>query len=149
MFKGHYQPRLPLWGYEMDDAPVAMEKKINAAVNHGVNAFIFDWYWYDGKPFLESTLNNGFLKADNNEKMNFYLMWANHDVPGNMWNHFGYKTDSLIWEGTIDWDNYQIIVDRIITNYFLQPNYLRIDNKPVFSIFSVQNLVKRFNGIRS
>jgi hypothetical protein len=146
-FEGHYQPRVPLWGYEMDDDPVAMEKKIEAATDHGVNVFIFDWYWYDGGPFLESTLNNGFLKAANKDKMDFYLMWANHDVPGNMWNHFRYKTDSLIWEGTIDQDNYKIIVDRIIKNYFSQPNYFRIDGEPVFSIFSLQNLAKSFNGL--
>jgi hypothetical protein len=24
-------------------------------------------------------------------------MWANHDVPGNMWNNFRYKTDSLFY----------------------------------------------------
>ena len=91
-FKGHYQPRVPLWGYEMGDDPVAMEKKINAAANHGVNVFIFDWYWYDGGPFLESTIN-GFIKANNKDRMKFYIMWANHDVPGNMWNHYRYKTD--------------------------------------------------------
>jgi hypothetical protein len=102
-FDGHYQPRIPLWGYVMDDDPVAWEQKINAATDHGVNVFIFDWYWYDGKPYLEETVDSGFLKAGNNKKMKFYLMWANHDVPGNMWNHYRYKTDSLLWQGEVDW----------------------------------------------
>ncbi len=75
-FEGHYQPKVPLWGYEMDDDPKVMEKWIDAATDHGINTFIFDWYWFDDGPFLESTLNNGFLKAANREKMNFYLMWA-------------------------------------------------------------------------
>jgi len=57
-FKGHYQPRVPLWGYEMGDDPAAMEKKINAAADHGVNVFLFDWYWYDESPFLESTMES-------------------------------------------------------------------------------------------
>lgn len=146
-FKGHYQPRVPLWGYEMEDDPLAMEKKIDAATDHGVNVFIFDWYWYDGKPFLEEAVNDGFLKSRNNNKMKFYLMWANHDVPGNMWNHYRYKTDSLIWQGKVDWDNFKIIVDRVIKQYFKQPNYFKIDGEPVFSIFSVSNLVQSFNGI--
>jgi hypothetical protein len=146
-FEGHYQPRLPLWGYEMDNDPVAVKKKIKAAIDHGVNVFIYDWYWYDGKPFLESALNDGFLKAKNNEKMNFYIMWANHDVPGNMWNHYRYKSDSLIWNGLIDWENYKIIVDRIIRQYFIQPNYFKINDEPVFSIFSISNLVLSFNGL--
>jgi hypothetical protein len=65
-----------LWGYELDDQPEVMEKWIDAATDHGINVFIFDWYWYDGAPFLESSLNNGFLKAKNNEKMLFYVMWV-------------------------------------------------------------------------
>jgi hypothetical protein len=146
-FKNHYQPRLPLWGYKMDDDPEAMEQKIEAAANHGVNVFIFDWYWYDGGPFLESTLDNGFLKAGNHDQMQFYLMWANHDVPGNMWNHFRYHSDSLIWTGDVDWENYRIIVERVIKKYFNQPNYFKINGKPVFSIFSIQNLVRSFRGL--
>lgn len=60
-FEGHYQPKVPLWGYEMDDDPEVMGKWIDAATDHGVNVFIFDWYWCNEGPFLESTLNNGFL----------------------------------------------------------------------------------------
>jgi hypothetical protein len=85
-FEGHYQPKVPLWGYEPDDDPKVMERWIDAATDHGVNVFIFDWYWFDEGPFLESSLNNGFLKAKNNEKMKFYVMWANHDVSHSYWN---------------------------------------------------------------
>lgn len=145
-FDGHYQPRVPLWGYKMDDDPKAWEQKIDAALSHGVNTFIFDWYWYDGKPFLEQAVDSGFLGASNNEKANFYLMWANHDVPGNMWNCHRYKTDSLIWEGEVDWENYKIIVDRVINLYFKKPNYLKINDEPVFSIYSLTELVQSFNG---
>lgn len=146
-FEGHYQPKVPLWGYEMDNDPAVMEKMINAATDHGVNVFIFDWYRYDGKAFLEETLEKGFLKAKNNQKMKFYLMWANHNVPGNMWNHFRYKTDSLLWHGSVDWDNYKFIVDRTVNHYFKQPNYFKINNEPVYSIFSIDDLIKSFNGL--
>lgn len=146
-FEGHYQPRVPLWGYKMDDDPKAWEQKIDAAVSHGVNTFIFDWYWYDKKPFLEEAVDSGFLGAANNHKMKFYLMWANHDVPGNMWNHFRYKSDSLVWNGEVDWENYKVIISRVIRQYFNQPNYFRIKNEPVFSIYSTAELVQSFNGL--
>ena len=146
-FEGHYQPRQPLWGYEMDNDPKVMEKWIDAATNHGVNIFVFDWYWYDGGPFLESTLNDGFLKANNNSKMQFYIMWANHDVKHNYWNVHKYKDDtSILWNAVVDWDNYKIIVDRVIKQYFNQPNYFKIDGCPVFSVFSVDKLLESFGG---
>ena len=146
-FEGHYQPRQPLWGYEMDNDPQVVEKWIDTATDHGVNVFVYDWYWFDGGPFLESALNDGFLKAKNNSKMQFYIMWANHDVKRNYWNVHKFKDDtSLLWDGAVDWDNFKIIVDRVITQYFKLPNYFKIDGKPVFSIFSIGNLLEGFGG---
>ncbi|HBL78078.1 MAG: hypothetical protein A2W90_13395 [Bacteroidetes bacterium GWF2_42_66] len=146
-FAGHYQPRLPLWGYEMDNDPKVMEKWIEAATSHGVNTFVFDWYWYDEGPFLESTINDGFLKAKNNSKMQFYIMWANHDVKHNYWNVHKFKDDtSILWNGAVDWDNFKIIVDRVINQYFKQPNYLKFDGQPVFSVFSIGKLMESFGG---
>lgn len=146
-FDGHYQPKVPLWGYEMDDDPQVMEKWIEVATDHGVNVFIFDWYWFGEGPFLESTINNGFLKAKNNEKMQFYLMWANHDVKKNYWNHYKYDSDSLLWTGSVDQENFRIIVERVIRLYFHQPNYFKIEEKPVFSIFNFNKFVGDCGGL--
>lgn len=147
-FEGHYQPKAPLWGYEPDDDPQVMERWIDVATDHGVNVFIFDWYWFDDGPFLESSLNNGFLKAKNNRKMDFYVMWANHDVKRNYWNVHQYKDDtSLLWDGAVDLENFKIIVDRVINQYFKLPNYFKIDGKPVFSVFSIQNLTEGLGGL--
>lgn len=147
-FEGHYQPKVPLWGYEMDNDPKVMEKWIDAASDHGVNTFIFDWYWFDEGPFLESSLNDGFLKARNNEKMNFYLMWANHNVRHNYWNVHKYKDNkTLLWDGAVDRENLDIIVARVISRYFNKPNYLRINEKPVFSVFSIDNLIRGLGGL--
>lgn len=146
-FEGHYQPRQPLWGYEADNDPEVVEKWIDAATNHGVNVFVYDWYWYEGGPFLESALNDGFLKAKNNNKMQFYIMWANHDVKYNYWNYHLYKDNSdILWNARVDRKNFEIIVDRVIKKYFSQPNYFKINGEPVFSIFSVDKLVESFGG---
>jgi len=149
-FEGHYQPRQPLWGYELDNDPKVVEKWIDAATGHGVNVFVYDWYWYEGGPYLESALNDGFLKARNNEKMQFYIMWANHDVRYNYWNYHRYKDNTeILWNAKVDWKNYQIIVDRIINQYFKRPNYLKINGEPVFSVFSVDKLVESFGNSES
>lgn len=62
-FPGHEWPRKPLWGYVDEADPAVMEMEIEAAAEHGVNVFIYDWYWFDGMPYLENCLNDGFLKA--------------------------------------------------------------------------------------
>ena len=146
-FEGHYQPRQPLWGYELDNDPKVVEKWIDVATDHGVNVFVYDWYWYEEGPYLESALNDGFLKAKNNSEMKFYIMWANHDVKHNYWNYHRYGEDSsILWDAKVDWKNYKIIVDRVIQHYFKRPNYLKFNGEPVFSIFSVEKLLESFGG---
>ena len=54
-------PQTALGVYQRD--PYVMEMQINAALDHGVNTFIYDWYWFDERPYQEQSLNDGFLKA--------------------------------------------------------------------------------------
>ena len=53
-------------------------------------------------PFMETTLDNGFLKADNVSKMKYYLMWVNHDVL-NLWNArlARVNENNVIWIGKV------------------------------------------------
>jgi hypothetical protein len=146
-FEGHYQPRLPYWGYELDNDPKVVERWIDTALEYGVNTFVYDWYWFDGKPFLEGALNDGFLKAPNNKKMNFYIMWANHDVKRNYWNYHRYGDDSSqLWTGCVDRATFEVIVERVIRQYFSRPNYLKIDGCPIFGIFSLSRFIKGLGG---
>lgn len=137
---------LPVWGFEDEADPAVMEKQIDAAADHGVNVFIYDWYWYDHRPFLEQCLDNGFLKAKNRSRMKFYLMWANHDV-GMVWDRRNADADGLIYLGCVDRKDFDIIVRRVIDNYFSQPEYYKIDGKPVFMIYEVMNLIKGLGGV--
>ena len=41
-FEGHDQPKRPLWGYQNEADSRVMEMQIEAAVDHGVNVFIYD-----------------------------------------------------------------------------------------------------------
>ena len=125
-----------------------MSKQIDEAVKHGVNVFIYDWYWYDNRPFLENCLNDGFLKAENRDKMKFYLMWANHDA-NNYWNidlsdDYG---NTVVWEDSVGRKAFETVANRVIDKYFKQPNYYKIDNCPVFMIYDVNNLVSGLGGL--
>jgi hypothetical protein len=144
-FQGERLPNVPLWGYTDESDPKVMEQKIEAATSHGVNTFIFDWYWYAGKPFLESCLNDGFLKASNSHKMKFYLMWANHD-------HNSYldpanpDKSKIYWKGGVDSLTFIKMIDHVIQDYFKQPNYYKIAGMPVFSIYELGTFIKGIGG---
>ena len=51
-FEGHKQPKQPLRGYEDEADPAVMERKIADAVSHGIDAFIFDWYYFEDGSFV-------------------------------------------------------------------------------------------------
>ena len=145
---GYHWNRKPLWGYQNEADPEVMKFQIDEATKHGVNVFIYDWYWYDNRPFLENCLNDGFLKAENKDKMKFYLMWANHHA-NNYWNinlsdDYG---ENVIWNGAVDRKGFETIVNRVIDKYFREPNYYKIDGCPVFMIYEVNNLIKGLGGV--
>ena len=146
-FPGHEWPRKPLWGYVDEADPAVMEMEIEAAAEHGVNVFIYDWYWFDGMPYLENCLNDGFLKAKNRDKMKFYLMWANHDVNYTWDIRLSWEQDCLIWKGAVNREEFENACRRVITQYFGQSNYYRIDGKPVFQIYELANLIKGLGGL--
>jgi len=146
MYEGHLWPRKPLWGYVNEADPYVMEMQIDAAADHGVNVFIYDWYWFDNRPFLEQCLNNGFLKAKNNHRMQFYIMWANHTATS-IWDKRTAEMNLPIWDGAVDRKNFDIIVARTIRQYFTHPSYYKIDGKPVYMIYDLDNLIRGLGGI--
>jgi hypothetical protein len=144
-FPGHDQPRVPAWGYQDESDPREMAKKIAAAADHGLTAFIFDWYWYEDKPYLNRALDQGFLKAANRKRLKFALMWANHDWHDIMPAHQG-QEPPLIYRGATDATVFGHVADAAI-RYFKQPNYWRVGGKPYFSIYEVMTLVQGLGGI--
>ena len=143
-FPGHDWPRKPLWGYVNEADPRVMEMEIDAAADHGVNVFIYDWYWFDRRPFLECCLNNGFLGARNNDRMKFYLMWANHNA-NHLWSYDLSDTEvgeTVIWKGSINRIDFEEMCERLIDKYFFLPNYYTIDGCPVFMIYELATFVE-------
>ena len=145
-FPGHMQPKIPAWGYEDEADPTVMARKIDAAADHGFDAFIFDWYWYEG-PFLERALNEGFLGAPNRGRMKFALMWANHD-----WKNFHPgNRDTANYKITFPWttrrDTIPYVWDYLIEHYLTQPNYWKINGKPYFSIYAISRFIAQMGGV--
>lgn len=146
-FKGHQQPKVPLWGYTNENNPVDMAQKIDAAANHGVDAFIFDWYYYDKgaellsgeknswdeNKYLYMALEEGFLKAANNSKLKFSLMWCNHDLGESV-------------KGAVKPETFESLMDYVIEKYFKHPSYWKIDGCPYFSIYQFHSFLETYGN---
>jgi hypothetical protein len=145
-FPGHRQPNVPLWGYTNEADPAAMVQKIDAAADHGVGAFIFDWYYYEDGPFLHRCLDEGYLGAPNNHRVKFGLMWANHD-----WTDihpYTRKTPyQLLYPGVVSPAAFERITTEVTERYFAHPSYWRIDGRPYFSFYDLSKLLENFGSL--
>lgn len=145
-FEGHIQPKVPLWGYEDESDPNVMEKKISVAKKHGIDGFIFDWYWFDDGAYRERCLHEGFLNSANTNELEFSIMWANHDSPQAHPTPRMFRSP-VLKECNVTPTVFKEATDFCIKNYFCRENYSRIDGKILFSIFSLDKFVDTMGGI--
>ena len=145
-FEGHYQPRVPLWGYEDEADPKVMAKKIACAKSYGIKGFIFDTYYYDDGPYRERCLDEGFLKAEGNEDFEFSIMWCNHDA---IYSHPSPRiiVAPVLKSGAVDEAAFIRITDAFIEKYFTKPNYTRINGKLLFTIYNMEKLIRELGGV--
>lgn len=145
-FAGHLQPRCPLWGYEDESDPAVMSRKIDVAAAHGLGAFLFDWYWYGGRPYLQRPLEQAFMPASTENELDFAIMWANHDwINIHPWKRATGTT--TLEPGAVDPAQFQAATDYIIERYFNHPRYLRVDGRPYLSIYDLATLLDGLGGI--
>ena len=144
-FPGHQQPLRPTWGYFDESDPKWSAREIDLAADHGIDVFLFDWYWYSGVKNMEEALERGFLKAANRDRMKFALMWANHHRRDQF-------CPDLAKERTV-WlpsrhspRDLERALDYCVEHYFRQPNYWRVDGRMFFSIFQATEFVKQLGG---
>jgi hypothetical protein len=144
-FPEHNQPHLPLWGYRDESDPKEMARSIGAMADHGITAVLFDWYRYNDGSFLDGCLRKGFLKAPNRHRLQFALMWANHDYV----DFFPRKSDipTLWYPGAVTRETFDRVTAEAVRDYFSEPNYWKIKGKPYFSIYELHTLIKGLGGL--
>ena len=128
-----------------------MARKFAAAADHGINAFIFDWSYYDpdgsgsvepkpygwdGSKYLHSALESGFPGAANNDRLKFTVMWCNHDVGPN-------------GKGAVKPVTFETLTNYVIAKYFKHPSYWQLDGCPYFSIYQMNTFIETFGGDRA
>jgi len=120
-----FPERRPILGYYREGDPEVADWQIKWMVEHGVTFIVYDWYWSAGGRQLEHGIHKAFFNARYHDKIKFCLLWANHNAPG---------TSSA--EDMVNVTNYWL------DNYFLRPDYFKVDGKPVVVIFSPHRLTE-------
>ncbi len=147
-FEGHEQPLVPLWGYEDEADPKVMAKKIDTALEYGIDGFIFDFYYYQEETYRARCIDEGFLQAPNNEKMKFAIMWCNHDA---IYAHPAPRFDAcpVLRSGKLTEEQFVLMTNMYIEKYFSRPNYIRVNGKILFAIYNVARFCKDFDGVEN
>jgi hypothetical protein len=144
-FPGHHQPLKPSWGCFDESDPKWSEREIDLAAEHGIDVFLFDWYWYSGVKNMEEALEQGFLRAANRDRMKFALMWANHDRRDQFCPEFG--QERTVWlPSRHSPRDLERVMDYCVEHYFRQPNYWRVEGRLFFSVFQATRFVEQLGG---
>lgn len=129
---GHYQPHIPelLGYYDLRNAEI-MEEQCRLAQNYGIYGFCFYYYYFSGETQLELPLIN----YANNSRIQFpfCLCWANE----NWTRKWDGRQQEVLLRQTYD-DKYMEDFISKVSNYFLNDNYIRIDNRPMLIIYNAQ-----------
>ena len=145
-FEGHRQPLEPAWGYADEADPKVMEMKIDAAADHAVDYWIFDWYWYNDGPYLNRCLEQGYLKARNNKRVKFCCMWANHDWtdihPAKL-----RQERKPLYLGAVTRQTFDTVVEHVVEKYFEHPSHFMVGGCPYFSFYDLTKLMLSFGSV--
>lgn len=149
LFPGHTMPHYPLWGYYDEAEPEWAAREIDLAASYGIHAWLVDWYWHEGTQFYQEQIEQGLLKAPNRDKLKFAVMWANHDWK-NVYPARSPEQAAIILPQTHSLADLERVTEYCAEHYFSQPNYLRIEDAPLFAFFDLGKLLEQLqvNGLK-
>ena len=145
-FPGHEQPRVPLQGPYDDSLPETASKQILLARSHGVDVFVYGFFWSRGKRVFEGALDQGFLGPGRRD-FPFAVMWANRMprkvLPVKRTRDREIHPDRLVYT---DPDDFLALVRFLAERYFHRPNYFRLGGRVLFSIFDSTFFVRQMGA---
>lgn len=128
VYAGHHQPKIPrdLGFYDLRLHEVRAQQARLASA-HGVEGFMYYYYWFAGKRLLEKPIED-LTKGD--VDLPFCIMWANENWT-RRWD--GRTADVLIGQ---DYDSVpaELFIDDVM-EFLKDPRYLKIDGRCLLSIY--------------
>lgn len=148
LFRGHYQPHIPheTVGYYDLRNPEVMIKQAELAKSYGLHGFAFYHYWFNGKRLLNLPIDN--MLRTGQPDFPFYLIWAN-ETWSRRW--LGEEKEIILKQTYSDEDNIRHI--NWLLNVFQDIRYIKINNRPVFTIYrptdipNVEKFVETFRSL--
>lgn len=135
LFKDHYQPHVPAdLGYYDLRVPETRKAQAEMAREYGIEAFCYYHYWFAGKRLLERPFNE--VLESGQPDFPFCLCWANQTWTG-IWH--GSPNKVLIEQTYPGEDDHRRHFDYLL-GAFLDQRYLRVEGKPVFVIYTPDEL---------
>ncbi|MCE6991180.1 glycoside hydrolase family 99-like domain-containing protein [Dyadobacter sp. CY323] len=127
--EANYPDREPVWGWVTSTQNI-VDEQIALAADAGLSFFSFCWYHRNGKTVEELPENRAisFYKSSKNvKKLEYCLLVANHG---------GFDV------GPENWDK----LTKIWLEEFKNPQYLKVDKKPLLIFFESASLLKNFGS---
>lgn len=124
------KPIEPLGQYNLLDIDV-IEKQYSIAKSHGIDGFMIWNYWFgNNEKILEKPLE---IIHKTKAKVKYCLAWANHSWLNKSKGVLLKEQQYLGEKDYIDYFNY-------LVDFFKSDQYIKINNKPIFTIFRPQDI---------
>ena len=137
LFRGHDQPKLPsnLGFYDLRLAEVRTAQA-RLAEENGIDGFIYYQYWFgNGKMLLERPAEE--MLRNKKPDFPFCFCWANETWKG-IWH--GVDNPEVLIEQTYNGEeDYRRYFEYLLT-FFKDPRYIKVDNKPMFHIYRIEDI---------
>lgn len=125
-----YPEREPLLGWYNEGDESVLDQQLQWMHNYAIDFVVFDWYWTNRRPRNEHVIRT-YLGAKNKALVRFSLLWANHEASP--------KSE----------DDFTLMAQYWVNNYFPDPQYLRIDSRPVVYVFDPKGLENKAKAFGS
>ena len=132
--------RTPVLGFYDQANPEVADWETKWAVEHGINFFVYCWYRAGKADAVETKYSSAIealLKSRFANQFKFTIMWENQQR-GGAWGSSGVSGEKDLLEP---------LAAFWITNYFRQPSYLKIDNKPLLFVYDAHRLAADLGGV--
>src|SRR4051794_29275977 len=134
LFDGHYQPHLPRdFGFYDLRVPEVRAAQARAAQAHGIDAFCYYHYWFEGRRPLRRVLDD--VLEHGSPDMPFCIAWANE----NWSRHWDAAHREVLLNQRYspeDDEEHALFLMRVLAH----PLYLRVAGRPVLFIYVLHTM---------